>query len=251
MVELKLSDARYGQMQIVKLLSMSIYNCETFGIIAPSGAGKTTFLRCIAGLDVPALQFNIERTQNGHELPVEEISTVFQEGSVFEHLTVMQNAAFGVRTNKSPLYSRCQHLIRSFGLAGKEAERAGSLSGGERQRLALVMALLNDPSLLLLDEPFGSLDAMTRREMQIFFVEKIRGKVASVLVTHSIDEAVLLCDKILVGIDDISVIDVNTHDDDLRSFERSNKFYTCRNQVLDALERQMQSYRLNQQHRKG
>lgn len=234
-IEIVLRNASYKDARVISSLTLSLDHCKTIGIVAPSGAGKTTLLRCVAGLEFPDFSFEVERTSNQNPLSTDAVSSVFQESSVFEHLTVWQNASFGVRNRSKSSNLECLNLIREFGLAGKESRRAGDLSGGERQRLALAMALSNHPTLLLLDEPFGALDVITRREMQRFFFEKIRGNVASIFITHSIDEAVLLSDKILVGVRDGVLIDVDRKESDFEAFEKSAVFSRTRIRILDAL----------------
>ncbi len=180
-------------------IDLSIADGEFCCIVGPSGCGKTTLLRILAGLEVPT-EGEVEIEPSGSGRPLN--SMVFQEQSVFPWLTVEANVGYGLRMRRVPRKHR-REIVRSFlamvGLDGFAAAYPYQLSGGMKQRVALARAFANDPDVLLMDEPFASLDEQTKIVLQgelLRIWESSRKTV--VFITHSIDEAVLLADRVLV-----------------------------------------------------
>ena len=179
---------------------------DRFGItvlFGPSGCGKTTLLRMISGLERPdagAIGLDGEPWSQGRtQVPAERrrVGYVFQEGALFPHLSVEDNVAFGLDRNAARS-SRVETLVRRVGLAGLEHRRPGELSGGQRQRVALARALAPQPRLLLLDEPFASLDRPAAEELrhELRAILKAEG-IPAVLVTHDRSDALSLGDRLL------------------------------------------------------
>ena len=182
-------------------VNLSVQDGEFVCLVGPSGCGKSTLLRLLAGLDrADAGHFSLAgRPIDG---PSSEVGVVFQQATLLPWFTIWQNVTLPVRVGGRTLTSRdaaIRELIRIAGLQGFENKYPYELSGGMQQRAAIVRALACDPKLLLLDEPFGSLDALTREKMN---AELQRIWLASrktvVLITHSIDEAVFLGDRVVV-----------------------------------------------------
>jgi NitT/TauT family transport system ATP-binding protein len=189
-----------------KLLAISDFNLEVVDgeficLLGPSGCGKTTLLRIVAGLDV---QTSGELLLNGKDLkgPGSDRGMVFQEFGLFPWRTVRKNVEFGLELRKVPKAEReaiSKKYIDLVGLKGFENSHPYELSGGMKQRVGIARALANDPALLLMDEPFGALDAQTRNLMQKELLRIWQETKKTVLfVTHSVDEACFLADRIVV-----------------------------------------------------
>jgi NitT/TauT family transport system ATP-binding protein len=182
-------------------ISLSIEEREFVCFVGPSGCGKTTLLRIIAGLEEPS-QGGVYLDGEMIRGPSPERGMVFQEYSLFPWRTVLDNVAFGLELKGQPReerYERCQQYLKMVGLEGFENRFPHELSGGMKQRVAIARALVNDPRALLMDEPFGALDAQTRNIMQSELLriwEEERKTV--VFVTHSVDEAIFLGDRIVM-----------------------------------------------------
>lgn len=182
-------------------IDLEINAGELFCLVGPSGCGKTTFLRIVAGLETPTsgavyLDGQIVNT------PTSNCGLVFQEFALFPWRTVIENVVFGPEILGIPVSQRKQiadKYIKLVGLTGNEHKYPKELSGGMKQRVAIARALVNSPVVLLMDEPFGSLDAQTRDLMQI---ELLRiwneTKKTIIFVTHNVDEAVYLADRVAV-----------------------------------------------------
>jgi NitT/TauT family transport system ATP-binding protein len=182
-------------------VDLSVKDGEFVCLVGPSGCGKSTLLRLLAGLDrADAGEFSLGGTRiNG---PSPEVGVVFQQATLLPWFTIWQNVTVPLRVGGHSIggrEERVRELIRIAGLTGFENKYPYELSGGMQQRAAIVRALARDPKLLLMDEPFGALDALTRERMN---AELQRIWLASrktvVLITHSIDEAVFLGDRVLV-----------------------------------------------------
>ena len=187
--------------EALKEINLDIKENEFICFIGPSGCGKTTLLRIIAGLDEPSsggIYLNGELIKG----PGPERGMVFQEYSLFPWRTVLDNVAFGPElqgVSKDERYERARQYIKMVDLERFEARYPHELSGGMKQRVAIARALVNDPKALLMDEPFGALDAQTRNIMQSELLriwEKEKKTV--VFVTHSVDEAIYLADRIVI-----------------------------------------------------
>jgi sulfonate transport system ATP-binding protein len=182
---------RYAGRTVLDAVNLKIKPGEFVAVVGRSGCGKSTLLRAIAGLELPdAGQVKIG---GGGQKP--ETRMMFQDARLLPWKTVLQNVALGLQDGAE----RARAALRSVGLLERADDWPAALSGGQRQRVALARALVHEPQLLLLDEPLGALDALTRIEMQqlIETLWTARGFTA-VLVTHDVQEAVVLADRILL-----------------------------------------------------
>jgi ABC-type nitrate/sulfonate/bicarbonate transport system ATPase subunit len=188
-------------LQVLRNLSLDIRNGEALAIVGPSGCGKTTLLRVLAGLEKPD---HGQVLIAGH--PVQGVGTeraiIFQEPRLLPWLTVLGNVSFGLQVRGHSAVeaeARARHFIRLVGLAEFEIAYPRQLSGGMAQRVGIARALTVQPEILLLDEPLGALDAMTKLTMQEELTRIWREeKVTMVLVTHDLEEAIYLADRVLV-----------------------------------------------------
>jgi len=182
----------FGTRLVLNDLDLEIPAGQFVSLIGPSGAGKSTLLRLIAGLDRPDAG-RIERVRADGGLP--DARMMFQEDRLLLWRTVQRNVTLGLR--KSDVEARA--MLAAVGLAGREQDWPIHLSGGQRQRVALARALVHEPDLLLLDEPFGALDAITRASMQMLLESLLSKRPRTVvLVTHDVEEALLLSDRVLL-----------------------------------------------------
>ncbi|WP_328389112.1 ABC transporter ATP-binding protein [Streptomyces sp. NBC_00400] len=195
---------QFGALRAVDGAELTIGEGEFFSLLGPSGSGKTTLLRLIAGFERPASGRIELAGSDVTALPPSrrDVHTVFQDYALFPHMTVEQNVAYaltvaGVR--KSERLARARAALRTVRLDGHGARRPDRLSGGQRQRVALARVLIDDPGLLLLDEPLGALDLQLRQEMQreLQRIQRATG-VTFLLVTHDQEEALTLSDRIAV-----------------------------------------------------
>jgi NitT/TauT family transport system ATP-binding protein len=185
-----------GGLEALEAASFTVYSQEFVCVLGPSGSGKSTLLRILAGLLAPT--FGLFRFTAG----TPRIGVVFQQSNLMPWRTALENITLpleleGVPTREA--HSRAQELIDLVGLQGFETAWPRDLSGGMAQRVAIARALIHDPDLLLLDEPFGSLDALTRERMwtELSHIWQARCKTV-LMVTHSISEALFLADRVLV-----------------------------------------------------
>ncbi len=185
-------------------VSIQIQDGEFFSLLGPSGCGKTTTLRMIAGLDKPTRgEIFIHGQEMGQRPPFERpVNTVFQNYALFPHMTVAQNIAFGLEMRRLPhaeIERRVHAVLELVRLPGMEARRPKQLSGGQQQRVALARALVNEPEVLLLDEPLGALDQKLRKEMQLELKAlQQRVGITFVFVTHDQEEALTMSNRIAV-----------------------------------------------------
>ncbi|MDR2184998.1 MAG: ABC transporter ATP-binding protein [Treponema sp.] len=184
----------------LKAVNLDIEEGEFISIIGPSGCGKTTLLRLIAGLDRPE-----EGTLSidGQEIrgPSYERGYIFQQAALFPWATVYDNVALGLRARKifSENKNRVQDFINMIGLDGFERAYPHEISGGMAQRVAIIRSLINEPKVLLLDEPLGALDAFKRIELQAQLIGMWKKTGATmVMVTHDVDEAIALSGRIVI-----------------------------------------------------
>ena len=190
-----------SSVQALKDVSLDIDEGQIITVLGPSGCGKTTLLNIVAGFLAPTegkVILNDEIVLG----PGAERGMVFQQGALFEWMNVRSNVAFGPRMkgmSKSEQEEKVKHLLEIVGLADFEDKAVYELSGGMQQRVALARCLANDPDVILMDEPLGALDALTREKMQglVLKLWKETGKTI-ILITHSVEEAVLLGERLLV-----------------------------------------------------
>lgn len=187
--------------QALKDVSIELKTGEIMSVLGPSGCGKTTLLNIVAGFLAPT---GGQVRMNGHVVtgPNAERGMVFQKGALFEWMNVRKNVEFGPRMKSTPKRERDQivdHLLETVGLQDFKEKAVYELSGGMQQRVALARCLANDPDVILMDEPLGALDALTREKMQglVLKLWKETGKTV-ILITHSVEEALLLGERLLV-----------------------------------------------------
>jgi NitT/TauT family transport system ATP-binding protein len=190
-----------GGLRALERLSFDIAAQEFVCILGPSGSGKSTLLRILAGLLAPTSGEVIYRGQSLTG-PRREVGFVFQKANLMPWRTVVENITLPLELAAQPrsqAVSQAEEMVELVGLAGFEDTLPRDLSGGMAQRVAIARALVHDPDLLLLDEPFGSLDALTRERMggELLRIWQARRKTV-VMVTHSISEALFLADRVLV-----------------------------------------------------
>ncbi|MEO1312406.1 MAG: ABC transporter ATP-binding protein [Pseudomonadota bacterium] len=190
-----------GHVQALLDVSLELKKGELLSVLGPSGCGKTTLLNIVAGFLAPT-EGTI--TLNGHTVtgPDAERGMVFQKGALFEWMSVRENVEFGPRMKNMPKGERDQitdHLLETVGLQDFKEKAVYELSGGMQQRVALARCLANEPDVILMDEPLGALDALTREKMQglVLKLWKETGKTV-ILITHSVEEALLLGERLLV-----------------------------------------------------
>lgn len=190
-----------GSVEALKNINLNIKKGELMAVLGPSGCGKTTLLNILAGFLAPT---GGEIALNGNRVtgPSSERGMVFQKGALFEWMNVSDNIGFGPRMAGKPkdqIEKRTKELLAIVGLQEFEHKMIYELSGGMQQRVALARCLANDPDVILMDEPLGALDALTREKMQSLVLDiwKETGKTI-ILITHSVEEALLLGERLLV-----------------------------------------------------
>jgi spermidine/putrescine transport system ATP-binding protein len=185
-------------------LTIDIPNGEFFTMLGPSGCGKTTTLRMIAGFENPTSGEIFIGGKPVSRTPPNKrpVNTVFQNYALFPHLTVGKNVAFGLRLKRIPreeIRERVKEALEMVRLPSVEDRRPNQLSGGQQQRVALARALVNEPAVLLLDEPLGALDLKLRKEVQIELKQlQINLGITFIYVTHDQEEALTMSDRIAV-----------------------------------------------------
>ncbi|MGJ3501693.1 Taurine import ATP-binding protein TauB [Piscirickettsia salmonis] len=189
---------------ILDNINFTLYDNEIVAILGKSGAGKSTFLRTIAGL-LPASSGKVYHQDTLIEKPIEEIAMVFQSFALLPWLTVLDNVCFGLDAqgmNKSTSKAKALKAIQLVGLAGYEHAYSKELSGGMRQRVGFARALVVEPKILLMDEPFSALDIGTastlRKDIIRLWQEQAIQTRSMVIVTHSVEEAVTMADRVIV-----------------------------------------------------
>lgn len=193
----------YGEKQIIDQLTVELYPGEFMCIVGPSGVGKTTLLQCLSGLRLPthgSINFDGKAVTG----PPRDLAVVFQDyaHSLMPWMTSLANVALPLKSagvNKKERKQRAAEALAQVGLQGNESKYPWQLSGGQQQRVAIARALACRPKVIIMDEPFASVDAQTRADLEDLSL-RVRSElgVAVILVTHDIDEAVYLSDKIMV-----------------------------------------------------
>jgi sulfate transport system ATP-binding protein len=203
-IELKNVTKKFGDVTAVRNVSFSVQEGELMALLGPSGGGKTTVLRMIAGLEMPTSGDVLIRGQRMNDVSVRQrnIGFVFQNYALFKNMNVFKNIAFGLKIKKwkrADRKARIQELMDLFGLQGLEHRYPHQLSGGQRQRVAIARALAPKPSVLLLDEPFGAVDAKIRQELREWLVTlHTELNVTTIFVTHDQEEALEVANRIVI-----------------------------------------------------
>lgn len=194
----------FGDTEVLRDISLAIHEGEFVTLLGPSGCGKTTILRIIAGLEYPdsgkVLLEGKEMENVGPEK--RNVNMVFQNYALFPHMNVAQNIGYGLKirgVGKAEIKKRVEEILSLVQLSGYESRRPSAMSGGQRQRVAIARALVNNPRVLLLDEPLGALDLQLRRQMQLELkhLQKELG-ITFVYITHDQEEAINMSDRIVV-----------------------------------------------------
>ena len=203
-VSLKNVEKWFGENHVVKNMNLEIQEGEFLTLLGPSGCGKTTTLRMIAGFeDASSGTIEVQGVRVEEMEPFQrDVNTVFQNYSLFPHMTVFENVAYGPSIKKMPkeqIKKSVSEMLELVQMSGYESRKPDELSGGQKQRVAIARALINQPRVLLLDEPLGALDMKLRRQMQIE-LKRLQKKlgITFVYVTHDQEEAMTMSDRIAV-----------------------------------------------------
>ncbi|MFB0831368.1 sulfate/molybdate ABC transporter ATP-binding protein [Brevibacillus laterosporus] len=207
-IEIKQVSKSFGTFSALDHINLQIPSGELVALLGPSGSGKTTLLRLIAGLEQMergVIRFDgVDATQK--TVQERRVGFVFQHYALFRHMSVFDNIAFGLqvrprakRPSKNSMQAKVMELLRLVQLDGLESRFPGQLSGGQRQRVALARALAIEPRVLLLDEPFGALDAQVRQELRRWLKRLHHTlKITTVFVTHDQEEALEMADQVVI-----------------------------------------------------
>lgn len=194
----------FGKVEVLKTVNQEVRAGEFFTLLGPSGCGKTTLLRIIAGLELPTSGNVILGGDDITALPPpkRQVNMVFQSYALFPHMTIYENVAFGLRSRKiaaTEIQRRVAYGLEMMGLDPMKDRMPDQLSGGQKQRVALARALVNEPDILLLDEPMSALDAKLRSRVQEE-LRQLQRKLGTtfIMVTHDQDEALVCSDRIAV-----------------------------------------------------
>ena len=203
-VSLKNVEKWFGENHVVKNMNLEIQEGEFLTLLGPSGCGKTTTLKMIAGFeDASSGTIEVQGVRVEEMEPFQrDVNTVFQNYSLFPHMTVFENVAYGPSIKKIPkeqIKKSVSEMLELVQMSGYESRKPDELSGGQKQRVAIARALINQPRVLLLDEPLGALDMKLRRQMQIE-LKRLQKKlgITFVYVTHDQEEAMTMSDRIAV-----------------------------------------------------
>jgi putative spermidine/putrescine transport system ATP-binding protein len=195
---------QFGDVRAVNQVSLDVYDGEFFSMLGPSGSGKTTCLRLIAGFEQPTSGTIRLYDEDVTRVPpfLRDVNTVFQDYALFPHMNVEDNIGYGLMVKGMPSKDRrkrVQEMLDVVQLGGYERRKPSQLSGGQRQRVALARALVNEPKVLLLDEPLGALDLKLRQQMQLELKTlQHRFGITFIFVTHDQEEAMTMSDRIAV-----------------------------------------------------
>ena len=206
-VELVNVTKKFGDFTAVDTLNLQVQPGEFLSLLGPSGCGKTTTLRMLAGFEEPTAGdlFISGQSVNGAPPYKRDVNTVFQAYALFPHMTVAENVAYGLRqkkTSKSDINTKVSEALDMVKMRSMAGRKPNQLSGGQQQRVAVARALVNRPSLLLLDEPLGALDRKLREEMQIELkLLQSQLGITFIFVTHDQEEALSMSDRIAVMLD--------------------------------------------------
>jgi len=203
-INLRNVSKEYDGSEALKNINLTIHKNEFLTLLGPSGCGKTTTLRIIGGFESPTSGDVFFEEQNITSLPPykRKVNTVFQKYALFPHMNIEENVAFGLKIKKvdnATIKQKVKKMLDLVNLSGFEKRSVDSLSGGQQQRVAIARALVNEPDVLLLDEPLGALDLKLRKEMQIELknIQRRLG-ITFVYVTHDQEEALTMSDTVVV-----------------------------------------------------
>ena len=205
----------YKNGKSIKNINLDVYPSEVVCILGPSGCGKTTLLRLIAGFEEPTggeIKIGKEVVFGDKYVPTEKrsIGMLFQDIALFPHLSVKDNVGFSLHRKNTENKKNIINLLKKVGLEGFLDRYGATMSGGEQQRVALARALANNPDIMLLDEPFGSLDAWSKYDIAYDIINILKeAKTPTIMVTHDPQEAMKLADRIIVMLDG-EIIDQGT-----------------------------------------
>lgn len=202
-IELRDISKHYEELTVLDNFNLDIKKNEFLTLLGPSGCGKTTTLKIIAGFEYADDGKVLFEGKEINNLPPYErqVNTVFQKYALFPHMDVYENVAFGLKIKKTPkdvIDAKVKEVLKLVALEGFERRQVESLSGGQQQRIAIARALVNEPKVLLLDEPLGALDLKLRQEMQIELKRIQKLGITFVFVTHDQEEALTMSDTIVV-----------------------------------------------------
>jgi sulfate transport system ATP-binding protein len=207
-IEVRNINKSFGRFKALQDINLSVPTGELVALLGPSGSGKTTLLRIIAGLEIPdsgAIYFHGEET-TGQRVQERKVGFVFQHYALFKQMTVFENVAFGLRVqprnkrcSKREIKARVNDLLKLVQMEWLAERYPAQLSGGQRQRIALARALAVEPKVMLLDEPFGALDAKVRKELRRW-IRHLHDQIhiTSIFVTHDQDEALEVADRVVI-----------------------------------------------------
>lgn len=205
-IEIKNLEVSFGQILVLKEISLTITEGEIVSFIGPSGCGKSTLLRIIAGIVPNLIPANVEGevtvfNQNPKDLPCGVVDMIFQEGNLLPWRTSFSNLKLGLEILKNGKIRMTPNaMLMNIGLTNFSKVKPAKLSGGMRQRVSLGASLITSPKILLMDEPFAALDALTKEKMWMF-VEGLKNQqliTTAIIVTHQIEEAVVLSNKVFI-----------------------------------------------------
>ena len=203
-IEFKNVSRQFGDVRAVDEVSFTVREGEFFSMLGPSGSGKTTCLRLVAGFELPDAGQLFIRGQDVSKIPPyqRQVNTVFQDYALFPHMSILENVGYGLMVRKVPRAAwkkRALEMLATVKLEHTATRKPGQLSGGQRQRIALARALINEPRVLLLDEPLGALDLKLREAMQIELKAlQRRLGITFIYVTHDQQEALGMSDRVAV-----------------------------------------------------
>lgn len=204
MVELQNVTKQFGETKVVQDVSLQVREGEFLTLLGPSGCGKTTTLRMVAGFEQPTLGSIVldGKRVDGTPANKRNVNTVFQSYALFPHMNIYDNVAFGLKMrgeNKAVIKEKVTKMLELVRLQGYENRTPAQLSGGQKQRIAIARALINNPKVILLDEPLGALDLKLRKQMQVELKHlQQQLKITFIYVTHDQEEALTMSDRIAV-----------------------------------------------------
>ncbi|HDR9508204.1 sulfonate ABC transporter ATP-binding protein [Burkholderia cepacia] len=237
LLDLRIARKLYGDQTILVDVPLQVARGEIVCIVGPSGCGKSTLLRIVAGLDTD-FRGSVKIDGIALDGPSPRVGVIFQEPRLLPWLSIADNVGFasGPRGGREPSVAR---LLDEVGLAGAARQLPATLSGGMAQRAAIARGLFGEPDLLLLDEPFSAVDAITRMRLQTLLLDVVhRHRMAAIVVTHDLDEALYLGDRVLMLAPNPGRVDDEIHVEIARPRDRRDPSLAAqRARLLDAFQR--------------